>query len=175
MSNLNGIEMNLGCAASLVIVTSLEVTKRRVELVSIKLLKGSSVDGNTQFTLFVTNLIGPTRRRVNLADRSTLLLAVVARAQLHAKVELALGVDVQLGNWLMRDTIVNMHLANTNLSSVLDNLEVTKQAVDVLLGVPAARAVFAELATAMLAVGSADTFRVLRISRDLMLMSDKMT
>lgn len=62
---------------------------------------------------------------------------------------------------------VNVNLTNANLTIVLGDAKITEQTVDRALGVPSVRAVFTELAAAVITVLCADAFRVVLVTRNL--------
>lgn len=166
MRNIDLVKVNLGRAALLVIVASLEVALRPVELVGVQLLKGLAIDADRQDILLVANLVREALALGHVVDVDALLLAAVVGAQLHAHLQVAGGVVVQLGDGLVRDAVVDVDLADANLAVVLGDLEVAKEAVPVGVGVPAGGLTLAQLAAAVVAVLGADAVRVGLVAGD---------
>lgn len=148
------VEVHLARVVALVVVSSLEVALGAVELVRVEVLGALVVDVDGQLVVLVAYLVGEARVGANLANGSALLRAVVSRAQLDAQVELALGVEVELSDGLVGDAVIDVDLTDADLAFVLGDLNLGEQAVGARVRVP--RAVLAQLAAAVLAVGGRD-------------------
>lgn len=154
MRNPDLVEVELGLALALVVVTSLEVAVGAVQLKGIECLERLAVDADRQNVLLVANLVGETLALGDVVNLGSLLAAGTALLNTHA--EATVGCVVKLGDGLVRDGVVDVNLSNTNLTVVLDSLDVAKEPVDRTEGAPFGRAVFAKLGAAVLAVGRGD-------------------
>lgn len=99
MGNTKLVNVHLGRVIALVVVASLEVALGTIEIISAELLEALSVDANRELVLLIANLICEACVDSDLVNWGTLLRA--GRAGVDTKVELALGVEIKLSNWLV--------------------------------------------------------------------------
>lgn len=171
MGDTNVVEVNFSNTRLLVVVSGFEVAGGCVEVVGSEGLEWALVDGYGEDVLLIAYLVVPALGWVDLANRLTLLVTVVGGTQLDTEVQFTLGVNVQLGNGLVRLGVgcglIDVNLANADLTIVLGDAKITEETVDRAPGVPGVRAVLTEFAAAVITVGCADTFRVVCVARNL--------
>lgn len=143
-------ELNLCCPFTLVVVACLEVALRVIKVVRRESFEPLSVYIYGKLTAFVADFIGETLATGYVVDIRPLLGA--SAALLDAHVQVALRVIIELRNRLGRDGVVNVDLADADLTAVFGHFDIGGEAVDRARGVEAARVRLAQLGPAVLAV-----------------------
>lgn len=163
MSHDNAEKVGVGRSFALVVVASLEVAVRSVEVESVQLLVGAIIDADGKLVLLVTNFVMEPLTLGDLGENTGSGLAASA-ALLNTDSKLALGVIVKLHDRLGGDGVIDVDLTHDDLIVILVDDEISVEAVARIEGAPFAGVGLPQLGAAVLAVGSGNT---LGLGRDL--------
>lgn len=156
MSNADIMKSNLSRCISLIIIPSLEVTRRRIQTIRIQILETPAIQRNRQSILLIAQLECENGAHVDMANRLSDLVTSSGGLR-DANLDVTVGFVVEFGHGLVgRQVVEDLADGDAAVAGDFDG-QSDFEAIDVVVWIPTIWAAFAELGATVVAVGCCDT------------------
>jgi hypothetical protein len=151
VSDVNTVEGDFSRRISLIIISSLKIARRRIQLIRIQILETPAIECNRQSTLLIAKLECEDRAYIDMTNRLANLVTSSGGLR-DTNFNVTIGFVVKLGDGLVgRQVVEDLADGDAAVAGDFDGKS-DFEAIDIVVWTPAIRAAFAQLGATVIAV-----------------------